>query len=321
MAISLAASKRALCNPAPIDISDPDLVPDVEIRVPVGVNLTLLGATHTDIPGEDPQASFAQRVNMPLLVSSVSAAYQGSIDAITLDCDFHVQPWATRQSAPLDGVTTAGKLAHVGKTPRLCAQVPSDPTYIREAVALLTSSRVKEAAVMITLQDMPDFHEFQRAADDARAAGVQMWLLARNPDFTAAHAHMVARMFDVVRVRMADSAKVRQMRFALREQAAKLRREIDVYVEIGIVISASLQAAEERALLLSELNGTELFHNMASVVGTVYDVADAVESWVGMGAADGVIFTPASLPTDLASVLKGVLPLLQARALLEEAEC
>lgn len=62
------------------------------------------------------------------------------------------------------------------------------------------------------------------------------------------------------------------------------------------------------------MQGTPAFEGKASVVGTVYDVADMVESWIGLGAADGIIFLPASLPTDLASVIRGVLPLLKARA-------
>ncbi|MDN6487611.1 MAG: hypothetical protein L0K34_09035, partial [Ancrocorticia sp.] len=62
------------------------------------------------------------------------------------------------------------------------------------------------------------------------------------------------------------------------------------------------------------MNGSPAFAGKASVVGTVYDVADVVESWIGLGAADGVVFLPASVPTDLASVIRGVLPLLRARS-------
>ena len=210
----------------------------------------------------------------------------------------------------------AGKLG-LGKTPQICAEIPSDPLYIREAVSLLTNARVVSAAVMLTLQEIDDYHDFKRAADDARAAGVSVWLLATNPQVTGENAETVANIFDAVRVRHPDRAAVRQMRFALKEAARKRKSDFTVFADLGIVISATLQAAEERSILISQLNGGELFSGMASVVGTVYDVADAIESWVGMGAADGMVLTPASLPTDLASVLKGVLPLLEARATIE----
>lgn len=316
MPVSIAASSRALHDSAPIDILDPSVLPDVTIHAPIAMNLTLLGAAEMDIPGEDVPETFLKRVNVPLLASSVSAAYAGGVDSITLDRDFHVHPTAPPRSAALDGVTMAEKLA-AGKTPQICAEIPSDPLYIREAVSLLTNARVASAAVMLTLQELDDYHDFKRAADDARAAGVNVWLLATNPEVTGENAETVASIFDAVRVRYPDRAAVRKMRFALKEAAKKRKRDFTVFADLGIVISATLQAAEERSILISQLNGGELFSGMASVVGTVYDVADAIESWVGMGAADGMVLTPASLPTDLASVLKGVLPLLEARATIE----
>lgn len=316
MPVSIAASSHALYDSMPIDMSDPSILPDVTIHAPIGMNLTLLGAAEMDIPGQDVPETFLQRVNLPLLASSVSAAYAGGVDSITLDRDFHVHPTAPPRSAALDGVTMAGKLG-LGKTPQICAEIPSDPLYIREAVSLLTNARVASAAVTLTLQEIDDYHDFKRAADDARAAGVSVWLLATNPRVTGENAETVASIFDAVRVRHPDRAAVRQMRFALKEAARKRKSDLTVFADLGIVISATLQAAEERSILISQLNGGELFSGMASVVGTVYDVADAIESWVGMGAADGMVLTPASLPTDLASVLKGVLPLLEARATIE----
>lgn len=313
MTVSIAASERALLDPAPLDVSDPSFFPDTELKAPIGVNLTLLGAALMNVPGEGASAPFLKRVNVPLLASSVHACHEGNIDSIVLDRDFHVRPTAPPQSAALDGVTIAGKIS-AGKTPKMCVQVPSDPSYMYEAIALLTSARVKDVAIMVTLQELDDYRGFKRAADDARAAGLQVWLLANSPDYTADHADIALTMFDAVRVRSADMNKVRRMRFALRDAARKANKQFTTYVDMGIVISGTFEAAEERALLISQMNGSELFEDMLSVTGTVYDVADAIESWVGLGAVDGVILTPASLPSDLVSVLKGVLPLLEARA-------
>lgn len=321
MPISIAASSRARTNSAPIDTADLTLVPDMEISVPIGVNLTSLGASETEVPGEDTADPYLQQLNMPLLTSSVTAAYKGGIDVITLDSDFHVQPGAPMISTALDGVTIAAKLANwPGRTPQICAEVPSDPVYIRQAVELLANEQAQHVAVMCTLQELDDYQDFERAAQEARAAGVKLWLQAINPAITGSHADVVAKIFDAVRLRSADRRGARAMRFALREAAAQEQCDMRVYADIGIVISATLQAAEERAILLSQLNGAELFANFDAVVGTVYDVADIIELLVGMGAADGVILNPASLPTDLASILKGVLPLLAARATIERAE-
>ncbi|MDD7686855.1 MAG: hypothetical protein PT944_02920 [Actinomycetaceae bacterium] len=316
MTVSIAASERAIHDPSPIDMSDASFVPDVELRIPVGINLTLLGASETDVPGEDAPEPFLATVNLPLLASSVGAARQGGVDLVTLDRDFHIKAARPPRSGALDGVATAGKLG-VGQELRMCAEVPSDPAYIREAVNELASAQLTDAALMITLQELADYRDYMKAAEEVRAANMQLWLLATNPEFTAAHADTVVQLFDAVRVRTTDKHKAREMRFALHEAAAKIHRTITVFADIGIVISATVQAAEERALLISQLNGSELFQDMAAVVGTVYDVADLIESWVGMGAADGVVLTPASLPTDLASVIKGVLPLLEARATIE----
>ncbi|MDD7464827.1 MAG: hypothetical protein PUK59_01050 [Actinomycetaceae bacterium] len=316
MPVSIAASERAIHDPSPIDISDASFVPDVELRIPVGVNLTLLGASQTDVPGEDSPEPFLSRVNIPLLASSVGAAQQGGVDLITLDRDFHIKAARPPRSGALDGVHMAAKLG-LGQELRMCAEVPSDPSCIREAVRELAMTQLTGVALMITLQELDDYQDYVKAAAEARAAGVELWLLATNPDFTAAHADVVVQIFDAVRVRTTDRHRARAMRFALHEAAAKVRRTMTAFADIGIVISATVQAAEERAILISQLNGTELFQDMASAVGTVYDVADLIESWVGLGAADGVVLTPASLPTDLASVLKGVLPLLEARATIE----
>lgn len=319
MPVSIAASSRAISDPAPIDLSDASFVSDEELRIPVGVNLTLLGASETDVPGEEATEPFLSRVNFPLLASSVGAAEHGNVDLVTLDRDFHIKAARPPRSGALDGVSTAGKLG-VGHSLRMCAEIPSDPAYIRTAVQELANTQLHTAALMITLQELDDYRDFLKAAEEARASGIELWLLATNPEVTAAHADFSVQLFDAVRVRTIDKAKARAMRFALHAAADRAQRAITVFADIGIVISATVQAAEERALLISQLNGAELFQDMAAVVGTVYDVADAIESWVGMGAADGVVLTPASLPTDLASVIKGVLPLLEARATIERSD-
>ena len=130
---------------------------------------------------------------------------------------------------------------------------------------------------------------------------------------------MLASFVDGVRVRTDDLERARDIRRELRSLAASNGRSLRVFGELGIVISGSMRAASERALLVADITGAPLFEGKASVVGTVYDVADAVERWVGTGAADGLIFLPASLPTDLASLIRGVVPLLTARARIEAA--
>ena len=324
MTLKVPATGRAVSDPSPIDLADPHFLPDMLVDAFVGVNLTAFGAFPTDFPGDDAHGVTVEHLNLAHLLSSISAAFHGGLDVVTLDRDFHTRSDADAQANALDGVRTVVKIWERAKNfvpsadnnnsrAALCAEVPSDPDYIRQAVKILSDGEVKRASILIALQDTSDFDDFEAAANEARAAGYKIWLVVTNPQLTLNYVDVVARIADVVRVRTTDRSLARTLRFSLLEAGEKLGRKILVLADLGVVISASLQAAHERDILVSQMIGHELFAGQSKIVGTVYDVADAIEGWIGAGAADGLIFTPASLPTDLASLLKGVLPLISAR--------
>lgn len=116
----------------------------------------------------------------------------------------------------------------------------------------------------------------------------------------------------MVRMRVQDPHVARGLRYGIRAAAHEAGRDLPVVADLGL-LSQRIHKYHERALLVEAIYGTELFAGIPKVVGTVYDVADAIERWVGLGAADGVVVLPASLPTDLGSLIRGVLPLLSGR--------
>ena len=134
-------------------------------------------------------------------------------------------------------------------------------------------------------------------------------------DLTPSSIQAIARFADSVHLLTGDPHRAREARFALRSAAAAFDRQLTLLTEIGIIVSGSMPAARERSLLVETMTGRPVFDGKASVVGTVYDVADTVEEWICLGAVDGIVFLPASLPTDLASVIRGIMPLLYARGI------
>ena len=313
MTIELAASNLALTN---IDLTDLDSIePDRLTTAWVGVDLSILGAavdclSDSDLP--------VDRLNFPRLASSANAAFKGGLDFVTLGKRFQTRSDRQVRDGSLDGAKTLAKLADFSKG-GVFVEVPATADHINQAIDLVAAQSEGWAGVSFEVDTDTDLASLAESVTSARSAGINAQIIA-----TAAvaqeRAAEIAELADTVRLKTNDPHAARSARFALRAASHELSRDLLVFAELGIVISASLQAAEERALLISEINACPLFADLHSIIGTVYDVADAIESWIGLGAADGVILLPASLPTDLASILKGVLPLLKARSVIEEDE-
>lgn len=310
MTIELAASHQALTNASPLNLDDPSIAPDHLATAWVGMDLSVLGAR---VPAGFEHAA---HLNYPRLAASVKAAHDGGIDFVTLGSQFRVDSEAAPHECAFDAATTAGRLADMS-TAGVFAEVAGTPDAINVAVDLLASQNEGWAGIAIPLATDSDFDGIRGAVKNAHAAGVRVMVIITNPSISADRARIIASIADTVRLRVADPHAAREARFAIRAAGQELGKEIQVFAEIGIAISGSVEAAEERARLITDMNGEAPFQGIASVLGTVYSVADTIESWVGLGAADGIILAPASLPTDLASVLRGVLPLLKARAELD----
>lgn len=284
-----------------------------ETEVFLGVDLTMLGAvssdSYTGINAELP----VEYASFPMLASCAMAACSGGLDLITLSKDFRVR--SDKHGAAMDAARTMARLTQVGAV-GFSAEVPTTPESIEEAVKLLASQREGWGSVEICVNDDGTFDAESLAVPIAVAHDLGASITVRVP-VRNVRGELVAQLADV-----ADSVclltdnphDAREARFALRSAARERGRELKVLVELGVVISGNKQAAVERARLIRDMNGSPVFPNKAHTIGTVYDIADTVEEWIGMGAADGVIFLPASLPTDLASIIKGVIPLLRARS-------
>lgn len=276
----------------------------------IGVDLSLLGAVSADEYASLGIDLPVEYVNFPKLASCAGAACSGGLDFLSLSMDFQTR---SDRVSSMDAVRTMARILDAGEG-GFSAEIPGDKESFEEAISLLAKQRDGWGCIEVAVVEHAEVMRLAQPAAHARARGIQTTVRVRVEDLAELDIDVLVSWADSIRLLTSDPHKAREARFALRSAAKKQKRSLSVLVEIGIVISGSQQAANERALLIGAMQGAPAFEGKASVVGTVYDVADMVESWIGLGAADGIIFLPASLPTDLASVIRGVLPLLKARA-------
>lgn len=280
----------------------------------MGVDLSLLGAVATEAfaaLGNDLPVEYA---SYPRIASCAQAAARGGIDFVCFDANFRTRSDNANQ---LDAARVAARLLtqHAGN---VNAEIPAEAAVSREGIGIL-AEHGNHASPTVEVTKTSDLEAIAKLAKEIADRGMPVNVQFDAEVADAIALDMLASFVDGVRVRTDDLERARDIRRELRSLAASNGRSLRVFGELGIVISGSMRAASERALLVADITGAPLFEGKASVVGTVYDVADAVERWVGTGAADGLIFLPASLPTDLASLIRGVVPLLTARARIEAA--
>lgn len=279
----------------------------------MGVDLSLLGAVTTEAfaaaLGSEMPVEYA---SYPRIASCAQAATRGGIDFVCLDATFRTRSDNANQ---LDAARVAARLLsqHAGK---VNVQIPAEVAVSREGIGML-AQHGEHVAPTVEVTEESDLDGIARLAEEIAANGMPVNVQLDAEVADAISLGTLAAFVDWVRVRTDDLERARDIRSELRELAASNGRSVRVLGELGIVISGSMRAANERALLVADMVGAPLFEGKASVVGTVSDVADAFERWIGTGAADGLIFLPASLPTDLASLIRGVVPLLAARAQIE----
>jgi hypothetical protein len=280
----------------------------------MGVDLSLLGAVATEAfaaLGNDLPVEYA---SYPRIASCAQAAARGGIDFVCFDANFRTRSDNANQ---LDAARVAARLLtqHAGN---VNAEIPAEAAVSHEGIGIL-AEHGNHASPTVEVTKTSDLEAIAKLAEEIADSGMPVNVQFDAEVADAIALDMLASFVDGVRVRTDDLERARDIRRELRSLAASNGRSLRVFGELGIVISGSMRAASERALLVADITGAPLFEGKASVVGTVYDVADAVERWVGTGAADGLIFLPASLPTDLASLIRGVVPLLTARARIEAA--
>lgn len=265
----------------------------------LGVDLTVLGVSDTS----DLMPDLPEHADLSMIASCINAAANGGLDFAYLTEEFRAR--SDNSCRALDALRTMARLATSGEL-LLRAGMPGSLEAFSEAERLLSNV---DASVEVDIEG--DVSELAELVARAHTAGLRVsgkvsedaW---RKMDFAASFPFL-----DSLHLCTTLQGSGRE----LKRKLARAGLDIPVLMDLGVIISGSLQAAHERALLIEGMNGGTLFPGIARCIGTVYDVADKVEAWIGGGYIDGVIFVPASLPTDLASIIRGVIPLLKARGL------
>ncbi|MGO1591575.1 MAG: hypothetical protein ACTHW1_10135 [Ancrocorticia sp.] len=286
------------------------LSPERATEATIGVDLTLLGAVCSEAFASIGIDLPVEHASLSRIGSCIGAACNGGLDFIALSKDFQAR---SDRATCMDAARTVSRIMDIGAV-GFSAGIPAESANVDEAVELLAAQKDGWGCIEIDIDDSADMEQLAANAAAAHESGVKVTARVECDRLTSLDIDELASWADMVRLLTDDPHEARGARFALRSAAHQQGRDLKVLVEIGIIISGNQQAANERAILIEAMNGHPVFEGKTSVVGTVYDVADLVESWIGLGAADGVVFLPASLPTDLASVIRGVLPLLRARS-------
>ena len=118
---------------------------------------------------------------------------------------------------------------------------------------------------------------------------------------------------DVVRVAAPGLDAAHAVRERVRDAAARAGRHPD---DLTVLLDVEVHlAADARASLRRLDRAGELAPSTLRVVGAAVDLANLVERTVALGAADGIMFLPLALPTDLHAITREVVPLLAGRGL------
>lgn len=354
MPIELAARKAAVLGSSEsmLTAGDADTTGEVDIRreVFMGIDLSPLGAHSMRVPGEYGVEELAGHLNLPRLAGAINAAQQGGLDFVALKQDFHIQavaeqatrgddssldkqlavgaqrpasgnfatgrqPIASKQSANfLDGLKAAAKLQDLIPPATLAVEIPLAAASEVFSNAALDLKSCREILLPLSGADFPSAEQLAGFARGAVARKVQLSAVITEAELLQNKSALLSKYFQAVWCRSADIEGIRRGRISLQQERAKNSAPLPIILELGVAISATLRAAEERLVLIEQLTQRPAFSDIAAVIGTVYDAAYQIEDYIKRGVADGIVFRPASLPTDLASIMRGVLPLLQERA-------
>ncbi|QJC21954.1 hypothetical protein [Arcanobacterium buesumense] len=245
------------------------------------------------------------------MMAATRAAASGGLDFVALSAEFCAD--ASRPQAVLDAINVGAQMRTIDGSGVVMEVLP-EPKIVAQALDAVCVEGSGWASLAIRIDQNVDLVNTVAAFEAICEAGVGLVVNLASASPSAEMMEIVAQYANMVRLQVADPHTARGIRYGLRALARDAERDLPVVVDLGVVISATSSAAHERAILVSEITGCELFSGIPTVYGTVYDVADTIERWVGLGAADGVVIHPASLPIDLASLVRGVLPLLSGRA-------
>lgn len=294
-------------------------------KATVGLDLTGLGVSEAsggfsaDLPVET--------ADLARLASFTKAAHDGGVDFVTLGERFRLRSdRAVRANSWLDPVVAARRITPHAGAAGLIATLPAGCADLSLVAGELAQAHaVNGTWTGVQLGDprggdaLAHTLEGVSRAFAARAGRRGQAPQVVVPVSTDSEVEPAGSFADVVRIRETDVEWARELRYGVRAAARAAGREVRVLVDLHTVISGDRATAEARAALVGDIAGPDApWSGALSAVGTVDDVADLAQSWLRAGAADGFVVLPGSLPADVVALLRGVLPTLRSRGLVEE---
>ncbi len=252
------------------------------------------------------------------IASCAAASAQGGLDFIALSADFRLRAAAFAGSGHSDAAEFGTRLLGGGYAGGASVGVDATPEAIQGAAYKLAGMAHGVVALEIRVDRFTKLDQLVDAIAYAHAHAVAITACVHADEFFTLNVPKLTALVDVIRLRTTDQRRAREV--CAEVHAAAGERTVRVLLEVGVTISATRRSAIERARLIESMTGQRPFSTQIACVGTVYDAADTAERLVGNGCADGIVFLPASVQTDLASLIRGVLPLLRARAALEDED-
>lgn len=279
----------------------------------VSIDLSSLGVEVFDSSSDVGEDFPVESCNLGRLASMTNAALTDGLASVTLGASFLLRSDLHLRDCRLDAVRAAVKLSA-----RIAG--PIDAAVTADRVGEVALDAVKDTGVRLEVH-IPDGN-LDPALDlinKAHLNGTQVTVALTGETASSIDLAALGAAVDRVRLREQDPHTAREVRYSLRSAALEEGRDLQVVADLFMIVSACAMDAEERASLVSDIGADRYAEGAARVLGTVHDVADHIESWLDLGAADSFTILPGSLPTDLASTVCGVLPLLQARRTAESA--
>lgn len=273
----------------------------------------------------------AEQANLVRLAAYARAAHKGGVSFVTLGEDFRLRADASpRANAWLDPVIAARRISPSAGGTGLVPSVQLGRADSAVAAELAQFNRKSgswpglqvsrdRGGDVTALPELGDLLEelIRTTAERSSQRPAVVLPFEEESELPAA-----AELADVVRLRESDLAWARELRYAVRSAArAAGRRPVKVLVDLRTVIAADYESARARADLLTDMAGGDAdWAGALEAVGTVGDVVATMEKWLEAGAADGFVVLPGSIPADVSRLVRGIIPALRARGLVDGPE-
>ncbi|HLV05578.1 hypothetical protein [uncultured Georgenia sp.] len=295
----------------------------------IALDLSGLGAPARD---RDVVAGLpAEQANLVRLAAYARAAHKGGVSFVTLGESFRLRADAApRANAWLDPVVAARRISPSAGGTGLVPSVQLGRADAAVAAELAQFNRKSgswpglqvsrdRGGDVTALPELGDLLEelIRTTAERSSQRPAVVLPFEEESELPAA-----AELADVVRLRESDLAWARELRYAVRSAArAAGRRPVKVLVDLRTVIAADYESARARADLLTDMAGGDAdWAGALEAVGTVGDVVATMEKWLEAGAADGFVVLPGSIPADVSRLVRGIIPALRARGLVDGPE-